>query len=76
MNKKRASYVVTEAVKDTVKEFFKDISRTSTNKKETVLVNGQRTPVKFLEQTLSTCYAIFKETFPTVKIGEISFENL
>ena len=45
-------------------------------KKSTVLVGGQRQPVKFLEKTLSEYFHIFKQENPTVKIGHTSFESL
>ena len=74
-SKKPEPHVLTDDIKKKVVEFYNEISRTSPNNKETLLIGDQHTPVKYLEQTLATCFINFKEKFPDLNISQTSFEH-
>ena len=76
MSRSRNKTVITDVTKTLVINFYNSVARECPYKKSTVLVEGQRQPVKFLEKTLSEYFYIFKQENPTVKMGHASFENL
>jgi hypothetical protein len=52
-------------IDDVVKFYREDgISRTSSNSKDTIKINGQSVAVRFLEMTLLDAYQIFNEQHP------------
>ena len=76
MSRSRNKTVITDETKTLVINFYNSVTCECPYKKSTVLAEGQRQPVKFLENTLSEYFHIFKQKNPTVKIGDTSFENL
>ena len=76
MDQQRTAYVLTDEIKTKVGQYYNNISRTSPNTKDVVLVGGVLTPIKYLEQTLSTCFNNFKKEFPLINIGQTGFEQL
>ena len=60
VKKTRKSYVLIQEVKDKIFTFYNTNSRNSTNTKEMILIDGQRTAVKYLEHTLSTLFKRFQ----------------
>ena len=76
MSRFRNKTVITDVTKTLVINFCNSAVHECPYKNSTVLVEGQRQPVKFLEKTLSEYFHIFKQENPTVKMGHTSFENL
>ena len=76
MSRSRNKTVITDVTKTLVINFYNSAVHECPYKNSTVLVEGQRQPVKFLEKTLSEYFHIFKQENPTVKMGHTSFENL
>ena len=58
--------VITDENKTLVINLYNYVARECPYKKFTVLVEGQRQPVKFLKKTLSQYFHIFKQENPTV----------
>jgi hypothetical protein len=76
MKKSRKSFVLTQSVKEKIVIFYNEQSRNSPNSKEMILVDGQRTAVKFLEHPLSKLFKRFKSENPEIKISQSSFERM
>ena len=54
-----------ETIDDVIKFYCEDgISRTSSNSKDTIKINGQQVAVRFLEMTVLDAYQIFNERHP------------
>ena len=68
--------VITGETKTVVINFYNSVTLECLCKKSTVLVKGQRQPVKFLEKTISKYFHIFKQENPTLKMEHTCFENL
>lgn len=58
-------------------EFYREdgISRTSSNSKDTIKIDGQPVAVRFLEMTILDAYRIFNERFPGA-VGRSTFAAL
>ena len=76
MKKDRIPFVLTSDAKERIVNFFYEHSRNSPNAKEMILINGNRTAVKYLEYSLSILYSKFTKAFPEMKISQSSFEKV
>ncbi|CAF3685106.1 unnamed protein product [Rotaria sp. Silwood1] len=62
----RGNIPLSDSTIDTVVNFYREdgISRTSSNSKDTIKINGQPVAVRFLEMTVLDAYQIFNERHP------------
>ncbi len=62
----RGNNPLSDATIDAVVKFYCEdgISRTSSNSKDTIKINGQPVAVHFLEMTVLDAYPIFNERYP------------
>ena len=76
MNFQRSNHVLNEETQQLIIKYFNETARECPNKKETVLVNGTKVAIKYLESTLTVYYNKFKEKYPELKISQRSFEKV
>ena len=76
MKKDRTPFVLTADTKKKILNFFYEHSRNSPNAKEMILIDGNRTAVKYLEYSLSILYSKFTKALPDMKISQSSFEKV
>ncbi|CAF1544040.1 unnamed protein product [Adineta ricciae] len=73
----RGNIPLSDSTVDTVLKFYCEdgISRTSSNSKDTIKINGQSVAVRFLEMTVLGAYQIFNERHPGL-VARSTFNSL
>ena len=73
---KRVPFVLLEEVKSVVIDFYNNLARESPHKKASVLINKTRTQVRYLENSLATCFKKFKDAYPNIRLSQSAFESV
>ena len=67
---------MTDSTRKLVLDFYEEVGRECPYRKSTVMVNGEKRHILFLEKRLTEYFSLFKSLNPDVKIGQTSFEKL
>ena len=57
-------------------DFYNNLARESPHKKASVLINKTRTQIRYLENSLATCFKQFKDAYPNIRLSQSAFESV